>query len=245
MGKLKSSGGNRTDFVVECISKEPLAFQKIIDIGCAYGGLLNALSGKSRELVGVDMDESALEQAKANHPHIKFIYQSASTLPFEDETFDIAVLAEVIEHVGDENKQLVIDEAHRILKTGGLFVLTCPYAGLLAWMDPMDFKRRFPGVYRLYMRLTNYNPHTAIEVGHKHLSFKEIKQLFGHRFEFEQVRYCGFLTPFLTCVLAVNSRLHFLPQGTEQALNRFRGWESGFPCAQPLAFNIRLVARKK
>jgi len=195
--------------------------------------------------VGVDMDKSALEKATANYPHIKFIYQSASTLPLESETFDIAVLAEVIEHVGDQNKQLVIDEAHRILKSGGLFILTCPYAGLLAWMDPMDFKRRFPGVYRLYMRLTGYNPHTSIEIGHKHLSFKETKRLFGHRFEFEQVRYCGFLTPLLTCVLAVNSRLHFMPLEVEQALNRFRGWESGFPCVRPLAFNIRLVARKK
>lgn len=242
--KLRDLGGNRSDFVMDCVDKEDVPVESILDIGCAHGSGLNLLSGKARKLVGIDMDEAALEQGKANYPHLEFIHQTANLLPFDDNMFDIVVLAEVIEHVGDQNKQLVIDEAHRVLKEGGLFILTCPYAGLFAWMDPMDFKRRFPHIYRFYMKRTGYRPHTPIEIGHKHLSFRELKRLFRGRFRFETVRYCGCLTPFLTGILAVDSRLHLLPVDFHQSINRFRGWESGFACAKPLAFNIRLCARK-
>lgn len=245
MKKIKDLGGNRADFVLSQVNRENLPVESVLDIGCSHGSGLNALTGKAHNLTGIDMDKEALHKAEANYPHIKFIHQDANTLPFDSNSFDIVILSEVIEHVGDENKQLVIDEAHRVLKAGGLFILTCPYAGIFAWTDPMDFKRRFPFVYRFYMRLTGYKPHTPVEVGHKHLSFKELKTLFAHRFEINHVRYCGFLTSSLTGVLAVDSRLHLLPTDLHQALNRFRGWESGVQCGQPFAFNIRLAARKK
>src|SRR5262249_28908639 len=152
---------------------------------------------------------------------------------------------EVIEHVGEDNKRAVIDEAHRVLREGGLFIFTAPHAGLFAWMDPMDFKRRFPGLYRVYMRLSGYVPLTPIEVGHKHLSTEEIETLFADRFQIEEIRYCGLLMPFLTWTLAVGARLHLMPRRMEETLNRFRAWESGIRYPRPLAFNIRLLARKR
>jgi SAM-dependent methyltransferase len=92
------------------------------------------------------------------------------------------ILSEVIEHVGDENKQLVVDEVWRVLKEGGILIFTAPHESWFAWADHMDFKRRFPAVYRTYMRLANYTPKTPVEVGHKHLSLDEILQLFDDRF---------------------------------------------------------------
>ena len=139
--RIHGLGGDRTPFITAAID-EPVG--RILDVGCSYGWALNALTGKADELVGVDMDKDALEQARASYPHITFVHQDASTLPFGDAEFDAVILSEVIEHVGDENKQFVIDEVHRVLKPEGLFIFTAPYAGLLAWADPMDFKRRFP-----------------------------------------------------------------------------------------------------
>lgn len=239
---IRQLGGDRTPYIASAVQRP---VEKVLDIGCSYGWALDALTGKAETLVGIDMDEAALRQAGAQYPHIQFVHQDASTLPFEDETFDVVILSEVIEHVGDENKQLVIDEAHRVLKPGGLFIFTAPYAGLFAWADPMDFKRRFPGIYRLYMRLTDYEPDTPIEVGHKHLSWQEVQQLFADRFRIEEVRYCGLLMPFLTWVLAADARLRLLPRRLHGRLNDFRAWESGVPYGRVLSYNMRLLARKR
>ncbi len=239
--RISRLGGDRTPFIAEAFD-EPVG--RILDVGCSYGWALNALVGKADDLVGVDMDKDALRQARASYPHITFVHQDASTLPFEDATFDGVILSEVIEHVGDENKQFVIDEVHRVLKPGGLFIFTAPYAGLLAWADPMDFKRRFPRLYRRYMRSSGYQPSTAVEIGHKHVSTNEVEQLLCGRFFFEQVRFCGFFMPFISWVLAIDQRLGLFPTRWHNAIGRLRAWESGVSYGRLLSFNIRIVARK-
>ena len=239
LGRL---GGDRGHYVTDAIH-EPV--EKVLDVGCAYGWTLDALTGRARELWGVDMNSDALAEARRSYPHIHFVHQTAAALPFDDGVFDVVILSEVIEHVGDENKQAVIDEVHRVLKVGGQFIFTAPYAGMFAWADPMDFKRRFPGIYSSYMRLSRYSPDTAIDIGHKHVSLREIETLFGDRFTIEHIRYCGLLMPALTWVLAVGSRLRMLPRRLDHAINRFRAWESGVPYGRILSFNIRLAARKK
>lgn len=216
----------------------------VLDVGCGYGWTLGRISGSIRNLVGVDVDEDALASASVNYPDIRFVRQTGSSLPFDNESFDVVILSEVIEHVGDTNKLLVINEACRVLKCGGLFIFTAPYDGLFAWTDPMDFKRRFPGVYRLYMRWTSYTPNTAMEIGHKHLPLSEIEALFGDKLIIKHIRYCGLLMPFLTWVLAIDSRIKLLPHKWHSLLNHFRAWESGLRYGPLLSFNIRLVARK-
>ena len=242
---LSQLGSTRKEYLVECVERERRPVQSVLDIGCGYGWGLAELTGKAAELVGVDMSLEQLEQARKNYPHIQFVHQSAKSLPFLDERFDAVILSEVIEHVGDENKQLVIDEAFRVLKPGGLFIFTCPYAGIFAWADPMDFKRRFTPIYRAYMRAAKYNPSTPIEVGHKHLSFREIKSLFGDRFALESVQYCGMVSPAISWALVLGERLKMLPQGFLNYLGGLRGWESGVPYPRIVAFNIRIRARKK
>lgn len=239
--RMKNLGAGRKDYVAGAV-KRPV--DKILDIGCSHGWALDALTGKANELVGVDMNAEILRQAAVIYPHIKFVYQNANTLPFGDKEFDIVILSDVIEHVGDENKPLVIDEAYRVLKEDGLLVFTAPYAGILAWADPMDFKRRFPGIYRLYMRISGYAPGTPVEIGHKHVSCKEIQQLFAGKFHIENIRYCGLMTPFFTLILTLDVRLHILPRWLHHALNRLGDWESGISYGKVLSFTIRLCARK-
>jgi len=240
--RLKTLGGDRGPYIRAVV---PDSSGCILDIGCSFGWTLSTLIGKAESLVGIDMDTHALEQARVSYPHIQFIHQTATTLPFPDQSFDIVILSEVIEHVGDENKQQVIDEAYRVLKQSGLFIFTAPYAGLFAWADPMDFKRRCSGLYRLYMKVARYTPSTSLEIGHKHISLPEIERLFAGRFAVGEICYCGLLMPALTWILSIGPRLHLLPRRLEEALNRFRGWESGVRVPRPLAFNVRLTARKK
>lgn len=239
--RVAQLGSDRGKYVVDAV-KTPV--ERVLDIGCAYGWTIGDFSSKAKELYGVDIDEHALQMAREHYPHAKFFHQTGAKLPFDDDMFDVVILSEVIEHVGDENKQGVIDEAYRVLKRGGLFIVTAPYAGIFSWMDPLDFKRRFPQLYRLYMKKSGYNPSTPIEIGHKHVSMQEIRRLFARRFKILDVRYCGVLTPLLLWATAIGERLHLISAHNELRLNQFRAWESGVPVPRFLAFNLRLTARK-
>ena len=241
IGRLRTLGETRTAYVARVAAG---SHQKVLDVGCGTGAALSALRDPGRELWGIDIDAHSLAVARNLCPDVTFVHQSAMSLPFACETFDVVVLSEVIEHVGDPNKQLVVDEVHRVLKPSGLLIFTAPYAGLLAWTDPLDVKRRLPAFYRLYARTTGYTPQTAPEIGHKHFSLDEIRRLFENRFAIEDVQYCGLLMPFLTWTLTLGSRLHVLPRRLEELLNRFRAWESGVQYGRLLSFNVRLRARK-
>jgi ubiquinone/menaquinone biosynthesis C-methylase UbiE len=235
-------GGSRGDYVADAVDSP---VEKVLDVGCGYGWALHSLQSKANELWGIDTDEAALRQASDGYPDIHFVHGSATNLPFADSEFDVVVLSEVIEHLYECDRDSAVSEAHRVLKPGGALIFTAPYAGLLAWADPLDFKRRFPGVYGLYMRLSGYTPSTPPEVGHRHLSREEISALLRDRFEVEEMRFCGLLTPFVTWLLALGTRLHVLPRRLEYALGRFRAWESGVPYGSRLSFNIRIRARKR
>ncbi|MEI6491740.1 MAG: class I SAM-dependent methyltransferase [Verrucomicrobiota bacterium] len=237
-----TGGGDRCDWVAVAVDE---GIGSILDIGCGYGWTIARLVGKVPDLVGIDLDEEALASARGNYPGIRFVKQTGASLPFESESFDAVIFSDVIEHVGDENKGLVVDEAWRVLKPGGQFIFTAPYAGLFAWADPMDIKRRFPGIYRLYMRWTSYTPHTEMEIGHKHVSMPEIQALFAGRFTMEEIHYSGFFMPLFAWILSIDDRLHVMPRRWHDQLARFQGWESGVPYGPILSYNIRIVARKK
>jgi SAM-dependent methyltransferase len=216
-----------------------------LDVGCAFGWDLAALSNQAAELIGIDVNEASLQQARETYPQCTFFNQSATDLSFPAGYFDVVILSEVIEHVGEENKQAVVDEVWRVLKPNGRLIFTAPFDGLTAWADPLDFKRRHPSMYRLYMRLSNYKPKTELEVGHQHVSLDEINILFDGRFDFVTINFCGFFSPFITWILTIGERTGLFGKTLVRRLNRFRDWEDGVPYPEPLAYNVRLVARKK
>jgi SAM-dependent methyltransferase len=232
-------GQARNDFVATAI--EATTSRRILDIGCGQGHLLAALPDRDRW--GIDMDERAIRSATTMYPDVTFIHQSGAELPFPDASFDAAVLSEVIEHVGDENKQSVIDEAFRVLRPGGAFVFTAPYAGITAWTDPLDVKRRLPRIYGVYSRLLKRTPDTPGRIGHKHVTTQELTRLFAGRFEMVHVNYTGPLTFVLLWMQALMVAAH-APDALVQPFNRFRAQESGVPSPRALAFSVRIVARR-
>jgi SAM-dependent methyltransferase len=239
--RISKIGGSRGEFVRDSI---PESADRVLDIGCAFGWDLGALSDRASELVGVDVNEASLQKARAAYPHIQFLHASATNLPFESETFDVAILSEVIEHVGESNKQAVVDEAFRVLRPGGTLIFTAPFDGATAWADPLDFKRRFPAIYRVYMRVSGYAPKTDIEVGHQHISLAEIEIFFDGRLTIETIEYCGFFSPFITWILTAGERTGLFSDATVRRLNGFRAWEDGVKYPRQLAYNVRIVAKK-
>jgi SAM-dependent methyltransferase len=97
---------------------------RVLDVGCRFGALTRSyLDGN--EVVGVDVDRAALDEAAALG--IEPVWADATEpLPFEDESFDVVVLGELLEHLFLPH--LTVDEARRVLRPSGRLVGSVPNA---------------------------------------------------------------------------------------------------------------------
>lgn len=120
---------------------DPKDREKIIDLGCGTGYYLFLLSNLPvlLELTGLDNDQKAIGEAKELLPskNIKFILGDLHRLPFKDQSFDKAVMSEVLEHV--EGDVQVLKEVYRILKRGGTLVISVPSINFPFFWDPINW----------------------------------------------------------------------------------------------------------
>jgi ubiquinone/menaquinone biosynthesis C-methylase UbiE len=113
-----------------------------LDLGCGDGRLTVALD--ARELTAADVSPVALERARRRLPGARLVeLEPDEALPLEDDSFDLVLCAETIEHVRDV--QLFLSEARRVLRPGGELALTTPAARRLGRPeDPLSpHLRRF------------------------------------------------------------------------------------------------------
>lgn len=69
------------------------------------------------------------------HPDVQCYAQA---LPFPYSSFDVVICAELLEHVPDPRD--VLQEAHRVLKPGGMLFITVPFLAYIH-ADPFDYGR--------------------------------------------------------------------------------------------------------
>ncbi|MCB2299179.1 class I SAM-dependent methyltransferase [Clostridium tagluense] len=99
---------------------------KVLDVGTGRGEFIDLLKENLKdytEIIGIDMNDIALEKAKERFKdeNIDFIKMDAENLKFENNTFDIVSLSNSIHHL--PNMQKVLNEMKRVLKPGGYFLL--------------------------------------------------------------------------------------------------------------------------
>ena len=90
----------------------------VVDIGCGPGNIYATLSGKPKLLLGIDVAPKSLEFAK--DLGYTSVLADATNLPFIAGFADIVVLNAALHHC--ENMELVLMEAARLLKPGGILV---------------------------------------------------------------------------------------------------------------------------
>jgi len=113
--------------LISFLRKTPLPKpQKYLDLGCGDGSFTLKVAEvlNASEIYGVDVASEVLSQAEGKGIKTFVIDLNTSRLPFADGEFDIITAFEVIEHLW--NTDNMISEAFRVLKRGGLFILTTP-----------------------------------------------------------------------------------------------------------------------
>ena len=95
---------------------------RICDLGCGRGWISAELS-KFGTVTAVDLSPQAIQSASERWPQVDF--QSADILTWRpDDSFDLVVTSEVIEHVPDH--KLFADTVSHLLRNGGYLILTTP-----------------------------------------------------------------------------------------------------------------------
>ena len=94
-----------------------------LDLGCGFGEFAGVFFDRQVE-VGIDISIEDLVKAKKVNKHKNLFIADARKLPFPDNTFSTIISVSVLEHI--QRVQLALKEAFRVLKPGGLFILTIP-----------------------------------------------------------------------------------------------------------------------
>jgi len=108
---------------------------RILDIGCGLEALFLANLDFS-EKYGLDRDIETAVKDRAKQQGIILIcfdIEKGENLPFEDDFFDVVSMLAVFEHIEPQHLVRLHKEIYRVLKPGGMYVMTTP----AAWTGPL------------------------------------------------------------------------------------------------------------
>lgn len=209
--------------------------ERILEVGCGNGyylSLLNRLD-LNLNLTGIDIDEKALKDAVKfiGNGSVKLIRADGSKIPFARESFDKIVMGEVIEHVA--NEETVLREVCRVLKRGGILVLTTcnldypflwdPVNWILHHFFKMHIKRGFwAGIW---------NQHTRL---YKKEQVEKLIKNAGFQIE-QSEALTSWCLPFNHYIVNFIAKLFYarmLPESIHKSMNKFQNNK------QPLLINL-------
>lgn len=153
---------------------------RLLDVGCGDGALFLMLDGRVRLAVGVDGRLATGRQASARGVRVQCADFDAPRLPYKDDVFDATACLDVLEHVRDPRH--LLQELARVLKPGGVLVLTTPniryYGSILSLI-----RGRFPR--------TSGDPE-GYDGGHLHyFTFGDVRALLEETGSFARIEEFG------------------------------------------------------
>jgi SAM-dependent methyltransferase len=224
----------------------PSDAHRVLDVGCStgYGTAGVAVARPSSRVVGIESDPDHLAEAWTRFPWLTILEGDATTLPLADDSVDAVLLLDVVEHVAEPERALA--EAHRVLRPGGVLVLSVPHRGLLSRLDALN-------VYAsLRRRRPSWPPlEAATESGgaaHRHFAKDELERLLDPWFDLERVTRTGLGLAEIIQIIRLLIRAADRAPRTRQAL----AWlyllaylaEDPFPFG-PLAYHLTVRARAR
>ncbi|MHA1279976.1 MAG: class I SAM-dependent methyltransferase [Candidatus Helarchaeota archaeon] len=94
---------------------------RILDLGCGSGSMFNT-ARKHGEYLGIEYDAKAAANCKQKGAQV--IIGDGMNIPLKDESFDLIMLLDCLEHV-EEDRQ-ILNECYRVLIHEGLILISVP-----------------------------------------------------------------------------------------------------------------------
>tara|TARA_Y100000816_G_C26079962_1_gene569063 strand:- start:315 stop:1010 length:696 start_codon:yes stop_codon:yes gene_type:complete len=136
--------------------------KKVIDVGCGNGRHLKSLGFKLTDSEIIGIDQSAPEITKLNKEFdesvckngnaYKFITGDIREMDVPDNSQDLVVCSEVLEHV--PNFEAVLEECYRILKPGSVMLISVPsyFPESLCWKYSKKYMQTPGGHIRIFKK---------------------------------------------------------------------------------------------
>lgn len=117
-------GAGRQAFWDSVLAEFPVG--RVLEVGCNLGANLQWIAGRvpSRDVFGVDVNETALRQLRGRLPEVNAVWAKGRELPFRDGFFDLVFTCGVLIHQPPENLQDVMGE---IVRCSRRYILAAEY----------------------------------------------------------------------------------------------------------------------
>ena len=201
----------------------PMLGGRLLDFGCG--------SKPYRSLFEVD-EYIGLDFENAGHPHLNEqidVFYDGKRIPFPDSSFDSIFSSEVFEHVF--NLPDVLTELNRVIKPGGLILVTCPFA-ICEHEVPNDFARYSSFGLRDLMKKHGFEMVAQDKTGNSVETVVQLWIMYIHQH----------ITPVIRRIPIVRSAFRFI---TYTGLNLWAIlWSKLLPNRQDLYLNNVIVCKK-
>lgn len=98
----------------------------VLDIACGDGYGSAMLARHAAQVTGVDIDTPTVERARGKYvaDNLRFLQGSATDIPLDDDSVDLVVSFETIEHLTEQDRMLY--EIRRVLRPEGFLLISSP-----------------------------------------------------------------------------------------------------------------------
>ncbi len=144
--------------------------ERVLDVGCGRGELVAHAAMLGADTVGIDYAEEAVRiatQALEEYPaeireRSSVRLMNARSMEFEDGSFDLAFMSDIVEHLYPNELDEALRETRRILRAGGrLIVHTCPNKLLYELTYPVYIRN----VHRVVCRIAEMAGYQSYVIG--------------------------------------------------------------------------------
>ena len=175
---------------------------RLLDAGCGSGRhICHAYNNYAVDVVGVDKNENdlaktrsllqAISSTKYHENNWSLICTDITNLSFPDESFDVIICSEVLEHV--VMADLALNELTRLLKRGGIMAISIPqfFPERICWALSDDYHNEAGGHIRIYKKKELLRMLSSVGLKYKQTCYKHglhspywwLKCLVGHKKE--------------------------------------------------------------
>ena len=116
----------------------------VLDAACGEGYGSHIIASVARDVTGIDIDRATIDRAKVTYGkqhNLHFLQGSIADIPIENESVDVVVSFETIEHVSERIQHRFLNEIERVLKKDGILIMSTPNKKI--YSDLFGYKNQF------------------------------------------------------------------------------------------------------